>query len=88
MGNCYSTDHIAEDHIHIDVTCNIDEPQQKYCLGTVRNRLLGKGGLKYVLLDPNPHPQLLQWLKTCGPHEWFTWKSSSSSVNQQRQYIK
>ena len=59
MGNCYSADHIDEDHIHTDihVTCNIEEPQQKYRLGTVSNKLLGGGGggggLKHVLLDPN-----------------------------------
>ena len=41
MGNIYSIDHIAEDHIHTDITCNIEEPQQKYRLGTVSNRLLG-----------------------------------------------
>ena len=35
MGNCYSMDHIAEDHIHTDMTCNIEEPQQKYRLGAV-----------------------------------------------------
>ena len=65
MGNCYSADHIAEDHIHTDITCNTEEPQQKYRLGTVSNRLVGGGGgLKYVLLDPNPRPQLLQWFKT------------------------
>ena len=38
--NCYSTDHIAEDNIHTDITCNIEEPQQKYRLGTASNRLL------------------------------------------------
>ena len=49
MGNCYSVDHIAEDHIHKDITCNIKESQQKYRLGTVSNKLLGKGvGLKHV----------------------------------------
>ena len=41
MSNCYSADHIAEDHIHKDITCNIDEPQQKYRLGTVSNRFIG-----------------------------------------------
>ena len=51
--------HIAEDHIHTDITCNTEEPQQKYRLGTVSNRLMG-GGLLRVLLDPNPRPQLLQ----------------------------
>ena len=30
-----------------------EEPQQKYRLGTVNNRLLGERGLKLVLLDPN-----------------------------------
>ena len=29
------------------------------------------GGLKHVLLHPNPCPQLLQWFKTFGPHEGF-----------------
>ena len=42
MGTCYSDDHIAGYHIHIDITCNIEEPQQKYRLGTVSNRLLGR----------------------------------------------
>ena len=45
MGNCYSGDHIAKDHIHnvhTDIpTCNIEEPEQKYRLGTVSDRLLG-----------------------------------------------
>ena len=44
MGSCYSIDNIAEDHIHTDITCNIEEPQQKYHLGTVSSRLLGGGG--------------------------------------------
>ena len=113
MSNCFSADQIAEDHIHTDITCNIEEQQQKYRLGTVSYRLLGGGlnrfyliqtspsasallqpnqtitanptyhkppvehqqknrigtasknylgggGLKHVLLDPNPRPQLLQ----------------------------
>ena len=70
MGNCYSADHTAEDHIHTDITCNIEETQQRYRLGTVSKRLLG--GLKLVLLDPNPRSYLLQWFKTFGPHEGFT----------------
>ena len=46
MGNCYSTDHIAEDHIQTDTTCTtctciIEEAQQKYHHGMVSNRLLG-----------------------------------------------
>ena len=50
MGSCYSGDGIAEDYIHTDITtCNIEEPQQKYYLGTVR-------GLKHILLDPDPRP--------------------------------
>ena len=58
MGNCYSTDYIAEDHIHMGITCNIEEPQQKYRLGMVSNRLFvgadgAGGGGKHVLLDPN-----------------------------------
>ena len=30
MGNCYSIDHIVEDHIHIKITCNIEETQQNH----------------------------------------------------------
>ena len=41
MGNC---DHIAEDHIHTDITCNIEEPLHKYRLETVSNELLGEAG--------------------------------------------
>ena len=45
MGSCYSGNHTGEDYIHMDITtCNIEEPQQKYHLGTVSNRLLGAGG--------------------------------------------
>ena len=43
MGNCFLIDIIAEDHIHTDITCNIEEPQQKYLIRTVNNRLLGGG---------------------------------------------
>ena len=44
MGNCYSIDLIAIDHMHTGITCNIEEPQQKYRLGTVSYKLLGGGG--------------------------------------------
>ena len=44
MGNCYSTYHIAEDHTHKDITCNIEEPQQKCRLGKVSNIIVGVGG--------------------------------------------
>ena len=30
MGNYHSADHIAEDQIQTDITCNTEEPQQKY----------------------------------------------------------
>ena len=40
----YSIDHIAEDHIHTDITCNIEELQQKYHPGTVSNRFYGAYG--------------------------------------------
>ena len=53
MGSCYSGDHNAEDHKHTDtIRCNIEEPQQKYCLGTVSNRLLHP--LLPQCLYPNP----------------------------------
>ena len=40
MSNCHSGDHISEDHIHTDITGNIEEPQQKYLIGSVSNILL------------------------------------------------
>ena len=54
MGSYNSDDHIAEYHIHTNITiCNIAEPQQTYRDGTVSNSLLGgRGGLKHALLDP------------------------------------
>ena len=69
MGSCYSSNHVAGDHVHTGIiTCNIEEPRPMYRLGTISSRLLG-GGLKLVLLDSNPRPLLLQWFKTYGPHE-------------------
>ena len=57
MGKSYSTDHIARDHIHTDITCNTKEPQKKNRLGTVSYRLFGGGGggggVKLVLPDSN-----------------------------------
>ena len=42
MGSCHSGDHVAEDHIHTDISKrNIEEPQQKCRLGMASNRLLG-----------------------------------------------
>ena len=43
MGSCYSADHIAEDHIHTDITCNIEEPRQKRHLGTEVIDCVGEG---------------------------------------------
>ena len=41
MGNWYSGDHIAGDHIHMDIAlCNMKEPQKKSRIGTVSNRVL------------------------------------------------
>ena len=33
MDSCYSGDNMAGDHMHIDITCNIEESQQTYCFG-------------------------------------------------------
>ena len=48
MGNWYSAYHIAKDHIHTDVTCTTEEPQQKYRLGTVSNRLLDLNAFYWI----------------------------------------
>ena len=48
MGNWYSADHINEDHIHTEKTYNIEEPQQKYRLRTVSNRLLIQNMIQYI----------------------------------------
>ena len=52
MDNRYSADHVADDHIHTDITCNIEEPNKRTDFGTVSYRL-PRGGLKHVLMDPN-----------------------------------
>ena len=44
MGNCYSANYIAGDHIHTNIRCKIEEPQQTYRPGTASNRLRGGGG--------------------------------------------
>ena len=49
MGSCYLGDYIAEDHIHTNITFNIEEPQQKYRLGTASNRLLRVGALNIII---------------------------------------
>ena len=69
MGSNYSGNHTVKDHVHTDIkTCNTEEPQQKYRLGTVGNGLLGV--LKHVLLGPNP-PSAAAVIKTFAPHEDF-----------------
>ena len=52
MDNSHSIDYIAEDHIHTDITCNIEEPQQKCRLGTVINRLRGGGVNTFYGIQP------------------------------------
>ena len=62
----------AQDWVSVDcgTICNIEEPQQEHCLGTVSYRLLVKaGGLKLVLLDSNPRFLLLQEFLTFVSHE-------------------
>ena len=54
MDCCYSVDHIAEDHIHKNTTCNTEEPQQKNRIGTVRNWLLA--GFNMFLFKPSALP--------------------------------
>ena len=57
MGNCYSTDHIAKDHMPTDIVCSTEEPQQMYRLGTDSNRFLGgDGSINLFFLDPNSRP--------------------------------
>ena len=60
MVSCYSGDHIAEDHIHTDITtCNTDELQQKYRLGTVSCRLLDSGLKGWILCYTVDPPNLI-----------------------------
>ena len=64
MGECYSAD-----HIHKDITCNIEEPQQKYRLGTVSNRLLGGGGglnMFYWIQTSPSASAIVGWLVVLG----------------------
>ena len=54
MGNFFSADRIGEHHLHIDTTCNTEEPQQKYRLGKVSNRLLGAKHVLFIFSSPGP----------------------------------
>ena len=53
-------------HRNSDTKTSNREPQQNNRLGTVRNELLGGGGLK-LALRAQPHPPFLKWYKT------FSW---------------
>ena len=72
MGHCYSIDHIAEEHIRTDITCNTEEQQQMYRLGTVSNRLLEEGGDSNMFYRIRALALSFRGgLKTCGRHEGF-----------------
>ena len=43
-----SIDHIAKDLIHVDITCYIEEPQQKTRLRMVSNRSLGEAQTSFT----------------------------------------
>ena len=52
MGSCNLGEHIAEDHMRMDITtCNIEDSQPKCRLETVRNILLGGGGANMFYWD-------------------------------------
>ena len=53
MGNCYSIDHISEDHTHTDITCNIEEPQKNYCLA--QYDIFRASGKADIRSDIQPH---------------------------------
>ena len=55
MGKWYSAYHIAKDHIHTDITCNTEEPQQKYRLGTVSNKTVSNGMSQMFQYKMSPH---------------------------------
>ena len=54
MGTCnYLIGHIAEDIIHISITYNTEEPQQKFRLGTLKPYLAGHTrGINEVMMSP------------------------------------
>ena len=57
MDNCYSADHIAEDHKHTDITCNIENHNRSAALErSVIDYILLWGGFKLVFLS---QPSLL-----------------------------
>ena len=70
MGSCYLGDYIAGDHIHRDITTLRNHNRSTALERSVINNWVGRGwrGLKLLLLGPNPHPLLLQWFETFGPH--------------------
>ena len=54
MGNCYSADYFAEDHIYTDITCN--NHNRSTALKQSVIDYFGGVGIKHVLLDPNVRP--------------------------------
>ena len=89
MGNSYSADNIADDHIHTDMTCNIEEPKQKYRLGTVSYRLLGWGeGLnKFYWIQTHENKQITN--KAYDEGKFYIerpWVSGKSFLNQPWSY--
>ena len=61
--------------MHTDIiTCNTEEPQQKYSLGTASERLLGEGGSKHLFCTLNFTNcifmiHLLKWQQATVSHE-------------------
>ena len=66
MGNCYSIDHIAEDHTHTEILVTLRNHYRSTAFERSVIDFGGGGGgerLKHVLPDPNPRPKLPQWLE-------------------------
>ena len=69
---------MSKDHIHTGITCNTEEPQQKYRLGTVSNRLLGGGGGRFTESKPSPSASAVI------QNVWSARRFPNPSMNQHR----
>ena len=67
--------------------CYIEERIQRYRLGMVSFGLLGEGGLKLVLLCPNPRLLLLRWFETFGSMRVF-YPISESTLKTIKSWIR
>ena len=79
MGSCHSGDHIAEYHIHTDITISTtEEPQQKSAL---ERSVIDYWGIN-MFNGSKPLPFASAVVETFGPHEGFLTHQRNNTGNK------